>query len=119
MVLLPGSSADERQYMERTKLLATLEHGVEAMLRACAESQEDPINFLATWLMRHNPRHNTAFAERLASAEAAESPEAVEVAPPAPAPVAEAPKPSGRGRSRRPPPTPAPHAHHLQGALQD
>ena len=40
------------------------------MLRACADAagtgrRKDPINFLASWLMRHNPRHNPAMAEHL------------------------------------------------------
>ena len=40
------------------------------MLRACADAagsgrRKDPINFLASWLMRHNPRHNPAMAQHL------------------------------------------------------
>ena len=52
-----------REYLERTLLLPSLEVGLEEMLRTCTAATEagqktDAINFLATWMMRNNPRHN-------------------------------------------------------------
>lgn len=50
-------------YLSDTHLLALLEMGLEATLRALKDSRstpsdETPINHLATWLMRHNPKHS-------------------------------------------------------------
>ena len=66
MVVLDDENV--REYLEATGLLPSLECGMEEMMKACAsnlESRKDPINFLASWLMRHNPRHNPAAAARL------------------------------------------------------
>lgn len=64
------AKAEWREYLQQTRLLPSLECGLEEMLRACADAsrvgkRRDPINFLASWLMRHNPRHNPRMAERL------------------------------------------------------
>lgn len=58
MVLL-GEAGGAREYLESTDLLPTLEAGIEAMLKACMEEgRKDPVNYLATYLMRNNPRTN-------------------------------------------------------------
>jgi hypothetical protein len=69
MVLLdePGP----REYLQSTDLLPSLEAGIEEMLKACSVEGKDPINFLAAWLMRHNPRHDPASAQRVADMRAA------------------------------------------------
>ncbi|KAL1504382.1 hypothetical protein AB1Y20_010788 [Prymnesium parvum] len=59
-----------QQYLEETQLLVSLECGLEEMLRACTNAtgrgrRKDPINFLAAWLMRHNPRHDALMAQQL------------------------------------------------------
>jgi len=65
MVVLQGLPASSREYLESTDLMPALEAGLEEMLRKCADTKKDPINFLASFLMRSNPRHNAAFAERI------------------------------------------------------
>tara|TARA_B110001452_G_C15186768_1_gene412194 strand:- start:837 stop:1232 length:396 start_codon:yes stop_codon:yes gene_type:complete len=73
MVLLdvPDEPGASRAYLEASEVLPSLEIGLEDMMRACTEAAEggvkvDPINFLATFLMRNNPRHSEAGAKRLA-----------------------------------------------------
>lgn len=73
MVLLeiPDEPGSSRAYLEASEVLPSLEVGLEDMMRACTEAAEggvkvDPINFLATFLMRNNPRHSEAGARRLA-----------------------------------------------------
>ena len=82
MVLLNEPAS--RQYLRNeTDVMVSVEAGLEEMLKACAssDSKKDPINFLAAWLMRHNPRHNPAMRERLAAMrEAAAAQEAAEEA---------------------------------------
>ena len=84
MVLLHAALSEDgaQQYLEATDLLPSLEIGLEDMLKACAagDSKVDPVNFLASWLMRHNPKHNPEMAARItksreeaAAAEAAEA----------------------------------------------
>ena len=59
-----------RTYLDRTNLLPSLETGIEEMLKACSKpsddgSKVDPINFLASWLLSHNPRHDPEAAAKL------------------------------------------------------
>ena len=58
------------EYLERSLLLCTLEVGIEDVLRRCADSMEagetpEPIEMLASWLMRNNPRHNGEAKRRI------------------------------------------------------
>lgn len=74
MVLLEEEAV--RAYLDRTDLLPSLEAGIEEMLKSCSTpsddgSKKDPINYLASWLMRHNPRHNPEEAAKLAALRAA------------------------------------------------
>ena len=81
MVLLASSDPTSepgpaRSYLEDTDVLPSLEVGIEAMLRACTEAAEtgakvDPINFLATYLVRNNPRHNADAAATIQKLKAA------------------------------------------------
>ena len=81
MVLLSSSDPTSepgpaRSYLEDTDVLPSLEVGIEAMLRACTEAAEtgakvDPINFLATYLVRNNPRHNADAAATIQKLKAA------------------------------------------------
>ena len=65
----PGLS-EHVEYLSDTNLLALLELGLDATLRDAkddrvAESGLDPVVFLATWLMRNNPRHSKEGADLL------------------------------------------------------
>ena len=76
MVLLddkPQQSAKE--YLESSLLMPSLEVGLEEMLKTCssADSKRDPINFLASWLMRNNPNFNETFKQQLGDMRAAEA----------------------------------------------
>jgi len=78
MVLLDNNPAlakpDARAYLASTELLESLEMGMQEMLVKCVadpDGKRDPINFLASWLMRHNPRHDPAMAALVAEAKAA------------------------------------------------
>lgn len=77
VVLASGAAAPSssvRGYLDEHDVLPTLEAGFEEMLRACSGSEKkDPINFLASWLMRHNPKHNPDFAKKLQERVAAEA----------------------------------------------
>ena len=67
MVVLASGSSSTKAYLEETDVLPAVELGLEQMLKVCsaADSNQDPINFLASWLMRNNPKHNAAFASLL------------------------------------------------------
>ena len=65
MVLL-GEAGSNREYLESTDLLLSLEAGIEAMLKTCMSGESrDPVNFLASYLMRNNPRTNPEAAKRI------------------------------------------------------
>jgi len=72
MVLLEGASAPlackARQYLDEADVLVSLEAGLEELVKVCtkAGSERNAINFLAEYLMRNNPRHNPAAAQRIA-----------------------------------------------------
>ena len=47
MVLLPGNTPGAaREYLDSSDVLPSLEAGIEEMLRACADTKTNPINFL-------------------------------------------------------------------------
>ena len=82
MVFLSGlqdaqvQGEDVRGYLESTPLLPSLELAMEEMIKAYSEpgSNIDPMQFLASWLLRYNPRYNngdTADAARSARSRAA------------------------------------------------
>ena len=60
----------QRAYLEETGLLMSVESGVEELLQKMVGDDvrrgTDPINFLATYLMRNNPRHSEAAVARIA-----------------------------------------------------
>ena len=75
--------AEPKAYLEQTALLPLLQLGIETFLRENAESlseQQDPLNWLAMWLMRHHPEHCEetvrSLAERAAAAADAAAAEA-------------------------------------------
>lgn len=76
MVLLNEPGA--RKYLESTDLLPSLEIAIEEMLKKCAtpDSKQDPINYLAAYLMRNNPRHNPEAAQKLQELKEAKEEEA-------------------------------------------
>ena len=77
MVLLGGEEQSAREYLESTGMLPSLESAMDEMLKHCSAPENrgtDPIRFLASWLMRYNPRYTTgddAEAEQSALSRAA------------------------------------------------
>ena len=71
VVLAAPTEESAREYLERTLLMPSLECGIDSILResaaaaASGQQTEQPLNMLATWLMRHNPRHNPAAASQI------------------------------------------------------
>ena len=70
MVFLGSDEPTVRDFLETNDLLPTLQAGVEAMLKKYSEegadpSKQHPINFLAEYLKRHNPRHNADSATQI------------------------------------------------------
>lgn len=77
MVLLGGEEQSAREYLESTGMLPSLESAMDEMLKHCGAPENrgtDPVRFLASWLMRYNPRYTTgddASAEQSALSRAA------------------------------------------------
>jgi len=59
-----------KEYLEKSKLLLSLEAGLEETLQHCMSKAEqgqstDAVRYLATWLMRNNPKHSAGALKKL------------------------------------------------------
>ena len=86
MVFLGSDDPTVKDFLETNDLLPTLQAGVEAMLKQYtaegADDKQHPINFLAEYLKRHNPRHNADFAAQIQQMRAIPGYGTAEFAPP-------------------------------------
>jgi len=62
--------SEHAQYLSDTNLLAMLEMGLQSVLLDIKNDKKesldvDPVNYLATWLMRHNPKYSKEGQEML------------------------------------------------------
>ena len=71
---MTAGESEVRQYLQSSRLLPLLQLGIEQFLREqnLGSSARDlkgppPLEWLASWLMRHHPEHDEAMGQRLGS----------------------------------------------------